>query len=87
MIDQFEHAQAEGWLAPPEGARNPTKQYIADHALEWWMRFGYGPERTDRFIGFADVLYRLAGFEMRSPTIRGQLTSAVKRHAPKADGQ
>jgi hypothetical protein len=79
MIDQFEHAQAEGLLAPPDGAANPIKQHIANCALCWWTRMGRGQKRTKEFKAFADALYQLAGFTMSSPAIHVQLTAAVKR--------
>ena len=87
MIDRFEHARAEGRLAPADGARNPIKQYIGDNALRWWMRLGHGPERTDQFIAFAETVYRLAGFALRPAAIREQLKSAVKRRGVSGDEQ
>jgi hypothetical protein len=43
------------------------------------MHLGHGAERTDKFIAFAEILYLLAGFAMRPPALRAQLTMAVKR--------
>jgi hypothetical protein len=87
MLAQFERARAEGRLAPPDGASNPIKQHIADCALSWWTCLGHGSERTDKFVAFAEVLYRLAGFEMRPSAIREQLNTAVKRRGARADEQ
>jgi hypothetical protein len=43
MIDQLEHARAEGRLRPPDGAADPNKQYVADCALP--LVEAYGPWR------------------------------------------
>ena len=66
------------------GALDLSKRYIANCALDWWMHFGNDDERSDKFIAFADQLYRLAGFTLKPPAIRGQLTSAVGRRNAKA---
>jgi len=54
---------------------------------KWWMCLGHGPERTDQFIAFAEVVYRLAGFALRPAAIREQLKSAVKRRGVSGDEQ
>lgn len=86
MIDQLERASEEGRLRPPPaGASNPTKQYISDCALGWWMHLGHGEMRSKNFIAFADVIYRLAGFAMSTPAIGAQLTAAVKRRIARSE--
>jgi hypothetical protein len=83
MIDQF----GPGPALPV--ASNLMKQFIADSALHWWtsLVLGEPQPQSKKLTAFADVLFRLAGFQMRSSAIAAQLTSAVKRRRAKSNKQ
>ena len=63
----------------PPGALNPSKQYVANCALNWWTLLGRDERRSKEFIAFADQVYRIAGFRLKAGAVREQLNAALRR--------